>query len=51
MIWAIIAPGRGRIDAAEKNYGGAVFWFTNAVRAAPSIPFAYVDRGAVLLAR
>jgi tetratricopeptide (TPR) repeat protein len=42
---------RGRIDAAEKNYGGGVFWFTNAVRAAPSIPFAYADWGEMLLAR
>jgi tetratricopeptide (TPR) repeat protein len=42
---------RGRIDVAEKNYGGGVFWFTNAVRAAPSMPFAYTDWGDMLLAR
>jgi tetratricopeptide (TPR) repeat protein len=42
---------RGRIDAAEKNYGGGVFWFTSAVRAAPSIPFAYTDWGHALLER
>ncbi len=42
---------RGRIDVAEKNYDGGVFWFARAVRAAPSIPFAYADWGQALLAR
>jgi len=42
---------RGQIDVAEKNYDGGVFWFTRAVRAAPSIPFAYADWGQALLAR
>jgi tetratricopeptide (TPR) repeat protein len=42
---------RGRIDAAEKNYGGALFWFTRAVRAGSSIPFAYADWGSILLAQ
>ncbi|HTC83770.1 MAG TPA: hypothetical protein VK683_05415 [Rhizomicrobium sp.] len=42
---------RGRIDVAEKNYGGGVFWFTSAVRAAPSIPFAYAEWGEALMAR
>jgi tetratricopeptide (TPR) repeat protein len=42
---------RGRIDVAEKNYGGGVFWFTSAVRVAPSIPFADTDWGQMLLAR
>ncbi len=42
---------RGQIDAAQKNYGGADFWFARAARLAPSIPFAYADWGAALLAR
>jgi len=40
---------RGRIDAAQKNWGGAAFWFAEAVRQAPSIPFAYSDWGRMLL--
>jgi hypothetical protein len=42
---------RGQIDAAEKNYGGAAFWFAMAAQKAPSIPFAYTDWGQALLAR
>ncbi|HWY16672.1 MAG TPA: tetratricopeptide repeat protein [Rhizomicrobium sp.] len=40
---------RGRIDAAEKNWNGAAFWLAEAVRQAPSLPFAYAEQGAVLL--
>ena len=42
---------RGRIDAAQKNYAGAAFWFARAAQAAPSIPFAFADWGQVLLAQ
>jgi len=42
---------RGKIDAAENNYGGAAFWFAAAVAKAPSIPFAYADWGQALLER
>src|SRR5262249_24330635 len=40
---------RGRIDAMQKNYGGADFWFARAVKQSPSIPFAHYDWGRVLL--
>jgi tetratricopeptide (TPR) repeat protein len=40
---------RGSIDALEKNWGGANYWFSRAAAAAPSIPFAYTDWGAMLL--
>jgi tetratricopeptide (TPR) repeat protein len=42
---------RGVIDAAEKNWNGAAFWFARAVNSSPSIPFAYIDWGQMLLAR
>jgi tetratricopeptide (TPR) repeat protein len=42
---------RGRIDALEKNWAGADAWFARAVAMAPSIPFAYADWGAMLLAK
>ena len=42
---------RGMIDAAEKNYGGADYWFDLAVKAAPSIPFAYAEWGRMLMQR
>ncbi|MGD0142311.1 MAG: hypothetical protein ABSC92_04065 [Rhizomicrobium sp.] len=41
---------RGRIDAEQKNWSGAAWWFERAVAAAPSSPFAYTDWGAMLLA-
>jgi hypothetical protein len=41
----------GQIDAVEKNWGGAGYWFARAVRAAPSVPFGYADWGAMLLAK
>jgi len=40
---------RGNIEAAAKNWSGAARWFADAVKQAPSIPFAYVDWGAMLL--
>jgi len=42
---------RGNIDALQKNRGGAEYWFADAVKQAPSIPFAYTDWGAMLLAK
>ena len=42
---------RGDIDAALKRPDAAAFWFDMAVREAPSIPFAYADWGAMLLAK
>lgn len=42
---------RGRIDAAGKNWSGAAYWFARAVQAGPSIPFAFADWGAMLLAK
>jgi tetratricopeptide (TPR) repeat protein len=40
-----------RIDALQKNYGGADFWFAAAVAKSPSLPFAYADWGRSLLER
>jgi tetratricopeptide (TPR) repeat protein len=40
---------RGNIDAAQKNDADADRWFARAVASAPSIPFAYVDWGRMLL--
>jgi tetratricopeptide (TPR) repeat protein len=42
---------RGQIDSLEKNWNGAAYWFARAAAAAPSIPFAYADWGAMLLAK
>jgi tetratricopeptide (TPR) repeat protein len=42
---------RGKIDAVQKNWGGATYWYGDAVKQAPSIPFAYTDWGAMLLAK
>ncbi len=42
---------RGEIDALQQNRGGAAFWFARAVHDAPSIPFAYSEWGAMLLAK
>jgi predicted Zn-dependent protease len=39
----------GRIDALEKDWGGATYWFTRAVKDAPSTPFPYSDWGQMLL--
>ena len=40
---------RGNIDAVGGNWAGAAYWFVRAIDAAPSIPFAYTDWGAMLL--
>jgi len=42
---------RGKIDAVQKNWGGAAYWFADAVKQAPSIPFAYFDWGRMLAAK
>jgi tetratricopeptide (TPR) repeat protein len=42
---------RGQIAAAANQGGRADFWFARAVQDAPSVPFAYADWGAALLAR
>jgi tetratricopeptide (TPR) repeat protein len=42
---------RGKIDAAQKNYDGAAFWFARAAQLAPSIPFAFYDWGEMLLGK
>jgi len=42
---------RGELDAMRDNWKGAAYWFTEATAQAPSIPFAYTDWGAMLLAK
>ncbi len=42
---------RGQIDSLEKNWNGGAYWFARATATAPSIPFAYADWGAMLLAK
>jgi tetratricopeptide (TPR) repeat protein len=42
---------RADIDAVEKNWRGADYWFAHAVAAAPSIPVGYYDWGRVLLTK
>ncbi len=42
---------RGNIDAVGKNWNGAFYWFARATALASSIPFAYSDWGATLLAK
>jgi len=42
---------RGDIAALQKNWSGAQSWFADAVKQAPSIPFAYTDWGAMLAAK
>jgi len=42
---------RGNIRALEKKWDAAEFWFAEAVRQGPSLPFAYADWGAMLLAK
>ncbi len=42
---------RGNIDALQKNRSGAEYWFADAAKHAPSIPFADTDWGAMLLAK
>jgi tetratricopeptide (TPR) repeat protein len=40
---------RGDMDALVWNWNGAEYWYASAVKLAPSLPFAYTDRGAMLL--
>jgi tetratricopeptide (TPR) repeat protein len=40
---------RGLINALQKNETGAAFWFADAVKQAPSLPFAYADWGQMLM--
>ena len=42
---------RGRIDALQKNWAGADYWFARAAEDAPSTPFPFTDWGQALLAR
>jgi tetratricopeptide (TPR) repeat protein len=42
---------RGQIAALQKNWSAAESWFADAVKQAPSIPFAYADWGAMLVAK
>ncbi len=41
----------GQIDALDRSWNGAVYWFSRAAQAAPSIPFANTDWGQMLLAK
>jgi hypothetical protein len=41
----------GRIDALERNWSGADYWFTHAAQNAPSTPFPFTDWGVALLDR
>jgi hypothetical protein len=40
---------RANIDAVQKNWNGAGYWFARAVALAPSIPFGYADWGKILM--
>jgi len=40
---------RARIDALQKNWAGADYWFARAARDAPSSPFVWCDWGTMLL--
>jgi tetratricopeptide (TPR) repeat protein len=40
---------RGLIDALERRWSGAAYWYQRTVSAAPSPPFAYADWGAMLM--
>jgi hypothetical protein len=42
---------RGQIDALEKKWDTAAFWFARATGLAPSIPFAYTEWGRMLLSQ
>lgn len=42
---------RGDLAALQKDWGKATYWFADAVKQAPSIPFAYADWGQMLMAR
>jgi tetratricopeptide (TPR) repeat protein len=40
---------RGKVDALQGKWASADAWFLRAIAAAPSIPFAYAERGEMLL--
>jgi tetratricopeptide (TPR) repeat protein len=40
---------RGQIDALQGNWSGAQYWFEQATKQGPSLPFAYSDWGAMLM--
>jgi tetratricopeptide (TPR) repeat protein len=42
---------RGRIAAQKRDWAAADLWFAEAIRQAPSLPFAYAERGETRLAR
>ena len=42
---------RGRLEAQAHNWNGAAYWFDTAIAQSPSLPFAYSDFGATLLAK
>jgi tetratricopeptide (TPR) repeat protein len=42
---------RAKIDVLQRNRNGAQYWFVRAVHEGPSIPFAFSDWGAMLLAK
>jgi len=42
---------RGRIRATEKRWDASAWWFARAAAQAPSLPFAYTEWGAMLMAR
>ena len=42
---------RGNIDAMERNWNSAAFWFARAIHDAPSLPFADTDWGVMLMAK
>jgi tetratricopeptide (TPR) repeat protein len=42
---------RGNIDAAQRNWSAAAYWFVDAVKQAPSLPFAYTQWGTTLMAK
>jgi tetratricopeptide (TPR) repeat protein len=42
---------RGRVAEARADTAGAATWFNRAAQDAPSVPFAYTDWGAMLLAK
>ncbi|MGN6515329.1 MAG: hypothetical protein ACTHLR_05760 [Rhizomicrobium sp.] len=42
---------RGQVAALQRNWRGAASWFADAVKQAPSIPFAYAGWGQMLMAK
>jgi tetratricopeptide (TPR) repeat protein len=42
---------RGKIEGLQKSWSAAANWFADAVKQAPSIPFAYADWGQMLMAK